>query len=88
MTEPIYIPDDGDVPKSKMQEVNKMVIDAAKSGRAITTEDFRSIFDAGTFDAYNNETVRAARRGQFGAPGASGAPATTNPNGNRDTSRY
>ena len=45
-------------------------------------------YHKGTFDAYNNETVRAARRGQFGAPGASGAPATTNPNSTRDTSRY
>ncbi len=88
MTEPIYIPDDGDVPKSTMEEVNKMVLDAAKSGVSRTTEDFRSIFDESTFDAYNNEKVREARRGKFGAPGASGAPATTNPNGTRDTSGY
>ena len=88
MTEPIYIPDDGDVPKSKMEEVNNMVLQAAKEGRPLTTTDFRSIFDASTFDAYNNEKVLQARRGQFGAPGASGAPATTNPNGTRDTSGY
>jgi len=88
MTEPIYIPDDRDVPKSTMEEVNKMVLDAAKTGRTITTKDFRSIFDGATFDAYNNEKVREARQGQFGAPGASGAPATTNPNGTRDTSGY
>ena len=87
MTEPIYIPDDGDVPKSTMEEVNKMVLDAAKLGRAITTKDFRSIFDGATFDAYNNEKVREARRGQWGS-GASGTPATTNPNVARDTSGY
>ena len=87
MTEPIYIPDDGDVPKSTMEEVNKMVLDAAKLGRAITTKDFRSIFDGATFDAYNNEKVREARRGQWGS-GASGTPATTNPNITRDTSGY
>ena len=70
-----------------MEEVNKMVLDAAKLGRAITTKDFRSIFDGATFDAYNNEKVREARRGQWGS-GASGTPATTNPNVARDTSGY
>ena len=88
MDEPIYFPDDGDVPKSTMDVLNNKVIEAAKSGQNLTTLDIRSIFDDSIFDAYNNETVRAARRGQFGAPGASGAPATTNPNSTRDTSGY
>ena len=88
MDEPIYFPDDGDVPKSTMDALNNKVIEAAKSGQNLTTLDIRSIFDDSIFDAYNNETVRAARRGQFGAPGASGAPATTNPNSTRDTSGY